>query len=126
MMGGVSSPVTNITYAECRQRAATITVDDHRIELDLAGAADPDTATYRSHSVISFTARAEQTWVDLIADRVVRATLNGRELDPAGYDGARLALTGLAAGPNQLLVEADCRYSRTGEGLHRFTDPVDG
>ena len=126
MMSGVGSPVTNITYAECRQRAATITVDDYRIELDLAGAADPDTATFRSRSTIAFTARAEQTWVDLIADRVVRATLNGRELDPAGYDGARLPLTGLSAGRNELLVEADCRYSRTGEGLHRFTDPVDG
>ena len=64
--------------------------------------------------------------MDLIAERVVRATLNGRELDPAGYDGARLPLTGLSAGRNELLVEADCRYSRTGEGLHRFTDPVDG
>ena len=34
MMSGVGSPVTNITYAECRQRAATITVDEYRIELD--------------------------------------------------------------------------------------------
>ena len=24
------------------------------------------------------------------------------------------------------MVEADCRYSRTGEGLHRFVDPADG
>ena len=24
------------------------------------------------------------------------------------------------------MVEADCRYSNTGEGLHRFVDPVDG
>ena len=56
----------------------------------------------------------------------MRATLNGRELDPAGYDGARLPLTGLAPGRNELVVEADCRYSRSGEGLHRFTDPVDG
>jgi aminopeptidase N len=122
----VSSPVTNITHAECRQRAAAITVDDQRIELDLAAAADPDTTAFRSRSLVAFTARAEQTWVDLIADRVVRATLNGRELDPAGYDGARLPLTGLSTGRNELLVEADCRYSRTGEGLHRFTDPVDG
>ena len=60
MMSGVGSPVTNITYAECRQRAATITVDDHRIELDLAAAADPDSTTYRSRSIIAFTARAER------------------------------------------------------------------
>ena len=27
---------------------------------------------------------------------------------------------------NVLVVDADCRYSNTGEGLHRFVDPVDG
>ena len=25
-----------------------------------------------------------------------------------------------------MTVDADCRYSNTGEGLHRFVDPVDG
>ena len=25
-----------------------------------------------------------------------------------------------------MVVDADCRYSNTGEGLHRFVDPVDG
>ena len=33
--------------------------------------------------------------------------------------------TGLA-GHNVLVVDADCTYSNTGEGLHRFVDPVDG
>ena len=52
-------------------------------------------------------------------------TLNGRTLDPAAaYDGARIALTDLAA-DNQLTVRARCRYMNTGEGLHRFVDPVD-
>ena len=52
--------------------------------------------------------------------------MNDRELDVSGYDGARLPVTGLADGRNELVVEADCRYSRSGEGLHRFTDPADG
>ncbi len=65
------------------------------------------------------------THLDLTAPRVVRATLNGAEVDLAGFDGHRLALTGLAA-DNELVVEADCAYMRTGEGLHRFVDPVDG
>ena len=34
-------------------------------------------------------------------------------------------LTGLQEGSNVLQVVADCAYSRTGEGLHRFTDPAD-
>ena len=55
----VSSPVTNITHAECRQRAAAITVDDHRIELDLRRAADPDATTFRSRTLVAFTARTD-------------------------------------------------------------------
>jgi aminopeptidase N len=126
MMGRVGSPVTNLTHAECRQRAADVTVDAYRVELDLSGAADPATEVFRSRSTIELTARVDETWVDVIADRVVRVRLNGRDVDQSGFDGARLPVTGLAPGRNELVVEADCRYSRSGEGLHRFTDPADG
>ena len=37
----------------------------------------------------------------------------------------RYPLAGLAD-HNVVVVDADCRYSNTGEGLHRFVDPVDG
>ena len=53
------------------------------------------------------------------------ATLNGVEIDVSGYDES----TGIAAEhrrrAQRLVVDADCRYSHTGEGLHRFVDPVD-
>ena len=53
-------------------------------------------------------------------------TLNGRELDPAEVsDGIRIQLPDLAA-DNELTVVADAPYMNTGEGLHRFVDPVDG
>ena len=121
----MASPSTNLTHAECRARAGSLDVASHRVELDLSRAADPDAATFPSRSTIRFTAHAARTWVDLIAERVVAARLNGRPLDVAGYDGARLAVPCLADGPNELVVEAECRYSRSGEGLHRFVDPVD-
>ena len=41
------------------------------------------------------------------------------------FDGNRIALAPLAA-ENELRVVARCAYSRSGEGLHRFTDPADG
>src|SRR6476469_7405778 len=126
MMFRVASPSTNLTHAECRTRAESLRVESYRVELDLSGAADPGAATFPSRSTIAFTARDEETWVDLIADRVVTARLNGREFDVTGYDGARLAMPGVAAGPHEVVVEAECRYSRSGEGLHRFVDPVDG
>ena len=43
----------------------------------------------------------------------------------SGYDESTgIALTGLAE-HDVVVVDADCRYSNTGEGLHRFVDPVD-
>ncbi|HEY2059527.1 MAG TPA: aminopeptidase N, partial [Amycolatopsis sp.] len=65
-------------------------------------------------------------WIDLVAAQVRSATLNGTELDVSGYDEANgIALPELAA-DNELVVDADCSYMNTGEGLHRFVDPVDG
>jgi len=121
----VAAPSTNLTHAECRARAAAVTVATYRIELDLRRAADPDVATFPSRSTVAFTATDGPTWIDLIADRVSAARLDGRELDVGGYDGARLPVPA-TAGAHELVVEADCRYSRSGEGLHRFVDPEDG
>src|SRR6186713_2901611 len=100
----VAAPSTNLTHAECRTRAESLRVESYRVELDLSRAADPDAATFPSRSTIAFTARDGETWVDLIADRVVTARLDGRELDVTGYDGARLAVPGVAGGPHELVV----------------------
>ena len=52
--------------------------------------------------------------------------LNGAQVDVAtAFDGNRIALDGLAA-DNELRVVAEGAYMRSGEGLHRFVDPVDG
>lgn len=54
------------------------------------------------------------------------AVLNGTPLDVAtAFQDSRIALPGLLAGENELRVVADCAYTNTGEGLHRFVDPVD-
>ena len=53
-------------------------------------------------------------------------TLNGAELDPFEITvKGGLQIPGLAA-DNELRIVADCLYMRTGEGMHRFVDPVDG
>ena len=51
--------------------------------------------------------------------------LNGRSLPlDEVVDGARITLP-VQVGANDLRVDAECAYMHTGEGLHRFTDPVD-
>ena len=113
----------NLTRADAVERAALITVENYRIELDLT----TGDREFRSTTTVRFEALpGADSHIDLAADRVHRAMLNGHAIDVSGYDESTgIPLVGLAH-DNVLVVEADCRYSNTGEGLHRFVDPVDG
>ena len=118
----------NLTRDQAVERAALITVDSYRIALDLTdGNGGPGERSFRSTTTVQFDALAgADTVIDIAADTVRSATLNGRDLDVSDYDESTgIALTGLAE-HNLVVVDADCRYSNTGEGLHRFVDPVDG
>jgi aminopeptidase N len=118
----------NLTRDQAVERAALVTVDNYRITLDLTdGSGKPGERTFRSVTTVDFDALAgADTYIDIAADGIRSATLNGRDIDVSGYDESTgIPLTALAE-RNVLVVDADCRYSNTGEGLHRFVDPVDG
>jgi aminopeptidase N len=117
-------PGTNLTRDEAIARAAVVAVDHYDVTLDLTTS---DT-TFRSTTTVTFTSEqpGTATFVDLVAPSVQSITLNGESLDPAThFDGARVSLPAVAA-RNTLTVDATAAYMNTGEGLHRFTDPVDG
>ncbi|MEV7773305.1 aminopeptidase N [Kitasatospora sp. NPDC086791] len=118
-------PGTNLTREEARTRADLLRVDAYDIELDLGSAREG--GTFRSTTVVRFTATTPgaDTFIDLVAPSVEEITLNGASLDPASFADSRIPLPGLAA-ENELRIVADCAYTNTGEGLHRFVDPVDG
>ena len=120
----------NLTRDEAAARGALLNVASYTISLDLTAPA-PDGAdpTFRTTTEVHFTSRTPgaSTFVELAAARVHAVVLNGVELDvDAVHDSehARIRLEGLQES-NTLTVDADGVYSRTGEGLHRFTDPVD-
>ncbi|OMC51679.1 aminopeptidase N [Mycobacterium sp. IS-836] len=117
----------NLTRDQAVERAALITVDSYQINVDLTdGSGAPGERTFRSTTTVVFDALAgADTVIDIAAEVIHSATLNGRELDVSGYDESTgIALSGLAD-RNVVVVDADFRYSNTGEGLHRFVDPVD-
>ncbi|KSZ59805.1 aminopeptidase N [Rhodococcus pyridinivorans KG-16] len=117
----------NLTREQAAERAAILSVDNYSIELDLTdGAGAPGTTTFRSVTTVRFDAtEGASTFIDLIAKTVHSVTLNGEPVDVSGYsEETGIALTGLAA-HNELVVDADCLYTNTGEGLHRFVDPTD-
>jgi aminopeptidase N len=113
----------NLTHDEARTRADLIAPSSYQVELDLTGGE----ITFTSVTVARFrcSSPGAGTFIDLTAPRVREITLNGAPVSLDAFDGDRITLTDLAA-ENELRVVAECAYSRTGEGLHRFTDPVDG
>lgn len=118
----------NLTRDQAVERAALITVDSYQIILDVTdGNGAPGERTFRSTTTVVFDALpGADTVIDISAHTVRRASLNDQDLDVSGYDeAAGIPLRGLAQ-RNVVVVDADCHYSNTGEGLHRFVDPVDG
>ncbi|MGY5127110.1 aminopeptidase N [Streptomyces nigrescens] len=131
-------PGTNLTRDEAQERARLLTVDAYEIDLDLSAAQEggaPGSAedgstggTYRSVTTVRFDVAeaGADSFIDLVAPAVHEVLLNGEALDPGEvFKDSRIALAGLRAGRNDLTVVADCAYTNTGEGLHRFVDPVD-
>ncbi len=116
-------PGTNLTRQEAQTRAALLTVDSYTVELDLTRGP----TTFGSTTVLRFACGepGASTFADLVGASIQEITLNGVALDSSEvYADSRIRLEDLAA-DNELRVVAECPYSRTGEGLHRFVDPAD-
>ncbi|GAA4390291.1 aminopeptidase N [Brevibacterium sp. NPDC049920] len=115
-------PQHNLTRAEAQTRAALLSVQSYDITLVLDGQGED----FRSVTRVTFSAEeGAATFIDAITTHVESITLNGEELDPTALvTPGRIALPGLAA-ENVLTVDARFAYMNTGEGLHRFVDPVD-
>ncbi|WP_214467234.1 aminopeptidase N [Microbacterium flavescens] len=115
-------PGENLTRSEAQERRAIVDTHSYEVVLDLTKGAE----VFASRTVVRFSATpGADTFIDLIAREIREITLNGRSIDPAtAFADSRIALTGLQA-ENELVIDADCLYTNTGEGLHRFVDPVD-
>ncbi|MGX6746986.1 aminopeptidase N [Streptomyces xantholiticus] len=112
-----------LTRGEAQTRARQLDVHRYTIDLDLTTGDE----NFDSRTVIHFTAKAAgDTFVEMKPAELRSITLDGQPLDPARLTENRFPLTGLTAGEHELRIDAQMRYSRTGEGMHRFTDPSDG
>ncbi|MEW1697570.1 aminopeptidase N [Streptomyces sp. NPDC093249] len=111
-----------LTRDEAQTRAQLLDVHHYTVDLDLTTGDE----TFASHSLIRFTARtAGDTFVELKPETLRSALLDDEPLDVTALDGNRLPLS-LTEGEHVLRIATTMRYSRTGEGMHRFTDPSDG
>ena len=117
-------PGENLTRSEAKRRARDITTKSYVLDIDISQAASSE--TFRTVAEIEFRATpGSSSFIDALADTVHSIELNGVALDTNTFDGNRIALSDLAS-TNVLRIEADFAYTRSGEGLHKFVDPVDG
>ncbi|WP_296630069.1 aminopeptidase N [Rhodoluna sp.] len=116
-------PGENLTRAEAAARAQLLSVESYQVALDLT----VSDRVFKSTTTVNFNSHqaGAGTFIDAITDKVHRVILNGVELDGnAVADGTRIQLDNLQT-RNELIVESDSLFMNTGEGLHRFVDPVD-
>ena len=115
-------PGENLTRKEAIERANIVDVQSYEVEIDLTQGGELFGSTTR----VRFSAKEDSsTFIDAITGAVHSVVLNGEVLDPAKVsDGVRIQLPSLAK-ENELVVVAQGKYTNTGEGLHRFVDPVD-
>ncbi|WP_110589370.1 aminopeptidase N [Microbacterium suaedae] len=114
----------NLSREETASRSAAIRPDGVRVELDVSGARAPENTGFLTTTTLRFGATRDSTWIDFLGEDVHRVVVNGVD-HPVIWDGARITVSGLSEA-NEVRIEATGAYSRSGEGLHRFVDPVDG
>ncbi|MDR3070267.1 MAG: aminopeptidase N [Propionibacteriaceae bacterium] len=119
----------NITRSESQTRASVIKAISYQVEVDVSGKAEspvPFDATqlFPSATKVRFTSANTDTFINLIADQLLFANLDGKRLPAANFHDDKVFFS-VDEGEHELEISALCRYSRTGEGLHRFVDPVD-
>jgi aminopeptidase N len=120
------SPVSanNLNRDEAAERSRLLTIERTAVHLDLT----TSESTFRSRAEITLTCAepGSPSFLNLTAPSVQSVTVDGVALDvDEVFDGNRIALPALGA-RSTIVVDATCAFSRTGEGLHRFVDPVDG
>ena len=115
-------PGENLTRKEAIERASILDVQSYAVEIDLTQGGELFGSTTR----VRFSAtEGASSFIDAITGAVHSVVLNGEVLDPSVVsDGIRIQLPSLAK-ENELVVVAQGKYTNTGEGLHRFVDPVD-
>ena len=118
----------NLTRTQAGERSSTVSTSSYDIMIDVTdGAGGPGEKSFGSRTVVRFGAvPGSSTFIDFVGDGIAAATLNGHALDVGTWTSTGgLPLHDLAES-NELTIEAVGLYTNTGEGLHRFVDPVDG
>ncbi|MDR0951074.1 MAG: aminopeptidase N [Candidatus Ancillula sp.] len=129
-------PADNLTRIEAQNRKKLVSDVRYQIFLDItsAKADSPLNETFVSKTKIQFTYNSdavdfntEALFVDLKARKINDIVLNGQNISTDNFKDYRLTLPGnFLQSHNELIVNADCEFTNTGEGLHKFVAEDEG
>ncbi|MBV7294949.1 aminopeptidase N [Corynebacterium sp. TAE3-ERU12] len=119
----------NLTRDEARARTEKVRVQHYDVALDVTA----DAPTFGSVTTVEFEALADgETFIDLRDADINAVHLDGTDItdtacrgDKANYNSDEGLTVPLSKGTHTLVVDAQCRYTTSGQGLHRFVDPAD-
>ena len=116
----------NLTRAVAQRRSASISLLRQSIHLDLSRAQDSSCDTFTSTSALTLVTSEPSVEIDLVAAGQPHVEVDGTQVS-ATYTDSLVRVEGLTPGvEHTIVVRAECLYSHTGEGLHRYLDPEDG
>ena len=115
-------PGLNISRTEARERSAHLSVTSYEVSIDVCQGAE----NFIARSVVKFSCNKPgyETFIDAVGKHVISAKLNGKDVAVSNYDGESIFIKDLAA-LNELVIEIEGEYSKTGEGLQYSVDPAD-
>ena len=122
-----SDSPTNLRHEEAAWRSSVCQVPSAHVAVDVTGAIDRHEAAFSVRCLmgLDIRQRAEGLWVDFVGQTVDSLSIDGQP-SPVAWDGARIELPVLDPGEHTVEITARGLYSNSGQGLHRFHDPVDG
>ena len=115
-------PGLNIARSEAQERSKHLQVHSYVVSIDVCHG--PENFITKTIAKFSCNTPGYDTFIDAVGKRIISATLNGSPVEVADYDGESVFLKGLAA-ENELIIEIEGEYSKTGEGLQYSVDPAD-
>ena len=122
-----SDSPTNLRHEEASWRSSVCQVPSSHVAVDVTEATARHEATFSVRCLmrLDIRQRAEGLWVDFVGQAVDSLSVDGQPV-PVAWDGARIDLPVLDPGEHTVEITARGLYSNSGQGLHRFHDPVDG
>lgn len=114
---------STITLKLAQTRSNELRIEGTSLKLDLSQARSAKTYPIVAEHTLSTT--NSELVLDYLGQEISSVTINGEASD-FSFDGSTLKVSNVPTGATfTLAVVGESLFSRTGQGLHRFTDPTD-